>query len=239
MSSLTGNLISATYQSLLKVGTNNTASATMQPITDGLGNTTSLALSTTAAKITGSIAIVNPASTSSFSVLGHESLLVNSKDGTIGTFTDMHGISLFSGSNFIDITINGTEFENNASGSLISVANASGDPFTVVKFENYNNFVSGTLTVTAPLAVTSGSQITGSLIVSQNITGSGLKLTGSIAMQATGSIKLAGQLSFNAGQGTFVLPSQSSPAPVVGSAYFSGSALYIYNGSSYVSVALA
>ena len=55
----------------------------------------------------------------------------------------------------------------------------------------------------------------------------------------TGSIILAGRLSFNAGQGTFVLPSQSSPSPVVGSAYFSGSVLYIYNGTTYLSVALS
>lgn len=55
----------------------------------------------------------------------------------------------------------------------------------------------------------------------------------------TGSITLAGRLSFNAGQGTFVLPSQSSPSPVVGSAYFSGSVLYIYNGTTYLSVALS
>ena len=239
MSSLTGNLISATYQSLLKVGTNNTASATMQPITDGLGNTTALALSTTAAKITGSVAIVQPANTASFSLLGAESLLVNSKNGLVGTFTDMHGISLFSGSNFIDITINGTNFENNASGSLISVANASGNPFTVVQFENHDNFVSGTISITAPLRLTSGSQVTGSINTTGTVTTTGLNLTGSVAVQATGSIVLSGKLSFDNGQGNFVFPASPAPVPVVGSAYFSGSALHIYNGSSYVSVALA
>jgi hypothetical protein len=239
MASLTGNLISDTYQSLLKVGNNSTASAAMLPITDGLGNTTALALSTTAVKITGSIVIVNPNSTSSFSVLGHENLLVNNKAGTIGVYTDMHGISVFSGSNFIDITVNGTDFQNNAAGSLISVANASGDPFTVVQFENYNTFVSGTLSITAPLRATSGSIITGSLIVTETIAGSGLDITGSIAVQATGSINLNGVLSFT--EGAFILPTTPAPIPVVGSAYFeptSGS-LYIYNGSTYLSVALS
>ena len=55
----------------------------------------------------------------------------------------------------------------------------------------------------------------------------------------TGSIVLAGKLSFNAGQGNFVFPSQTPPVPVVGSAYFNGSALYIYNGSSWLTASLS
>lgn len=57
MSSLTGNLISSTYPSLLKVGTNNTASANLNNITDGVGNNTSLFVSTAGAAISGSFTV--------------------------------------------------------------------------------------------------------------------------------------------------------------------------------------
>lgn len=57
MSSLTGNLISSTYPSLLKVGTNNTVSANLNNITDGVGNNTSLFISTAGAAISGSFTV--------------------------------------------------------------------------------------------------------------------------------------------------------------------------------------
>ena len=47
MSSLTGSTISSTYQSLLKIDGNNTLSATLRNITDGVGNITPLSMSTT------------------------------------------------------------------------------------------------------------------------------------------------------------------------------------------------
>lgn len=167
MSSLTGNLISSTYQSLLKVGTNNTASANLNNVTDGAGNATGLFVSTTGTAVSGSFTV---------------------------------------------------------SGSMI---------------------VSGTLAATSSNAITSSYAITSSLAVSASNANflDGLDstaftlLSGSNVM--TGSITLSGKLSFNAGQGNFVFPSQPAPVPAVGSAYFSGSALYIYNGTSYLSVALA
>ena len=57
MASLNGNLISSTYQSLLKIGTNNTASANLNNVTDGSGNTTSLYISTAATAISGSFTV--------------------------------------------------------------------------------------------------------------------------------------------------------------------------------------
>ena len=46
MASLTGNSISTTYPSLIKVGDNGTLSATLQSITDGAGNATGISLNT-------------------------------------------------------------------------------------------------------------------------------------------------------------------------------------------------
>lgn len=47
MSTLTGSTISTTYQSLLKIDGNNTLSATIRNISDGVGNITPLSMSTT------------------------------------------------------------------------------------------------------------------------------------------------------------------------------------------------
>ena len=58
MASLNGNLISSTYQSLLKIGTNNTASVNLNNVTDGLGNVTGLYVSTTATAVSGTFAVL-------------------------------------------------------------------------------------------------------------------------------------------------------------------------------------
>lgn len=58
MASLTGNLISSTYQSILKIGTNNTASANLNNVTDGLGNVTGLYVSTAATAVSGTFAVL-------------------------------------------------------------------------------------------------------------------------------------------------------------------------------------
>ena len=161
MSSLTGNLISSTYQSLLKIVTNNTASANLNNITDGAGNATALSLSTTTGSIAGDLIVT----------------------GTIhGTTTTALTASYIA-----------------TASSAVSASNA-----------NYLDGIDSTA-----FMVKSGSNI------------------------VTGSITLAGTLTFNAGQGNFILPSQTPPVPTVGSAYFSGSALYIYNGTSWLSTTLS
>jgi hypothetical protein len=58
MASLNGNLISSTYQSLLKVGTNNTASANLNNVTDVLGNVTGLYVSTATTAVSGTFAVL-------------------------------------------------------------------------------------------------------------------------------------------------------------------------------------
>lgn len=58
MASLTGNLISSTYQSILKIGTNNTASANLNNVTDGAGNVTGLYVSTATTAVSGTFAVL-------------------------------------------------------------------------------------------------------------------------------------------------------------------------------------
>ncbi len=57
MASLTGQTISSTYDSLLKVSDNEPLTATLKQITDGLGNNSALSLSTADAQITGDLVI--------------------------------------------------------------------------------------------------------------------------------------------------------------------------------------
>jgi hypothetical protein len=58
MASLTGNLISSTYQSILKTGTNSPVSTSLDNITDGLGNATGLFVSTTTTAVSGTFAVL-------------------------------------------------------------------------------------------------------------------------------------------------------------------------------------
>ena len=57
MASLTGQTISSTYDSLLKVTDNGPLNSSLKTITDGLGNSSSLQLSTIAAYITGGLTV--------------------------------------------------------------------------------------------------------------------------------------------------------------------------------------
>jgi hypothetical protein len=58
MASLNGNLISSTYQSLLKTGTNSPVSTSLVNITDGSGNATGLYLSTTTTAVNGTFTVL-------------------------------------------------------------------------------------------------------------------------------------------------------------------------------------
>lgn len=155
MSSLTGNLISSTYQSLLKVATNNTASTNLSNITDGVGNATVLSLSTTTGSIAGDLIVTGVI------------------HGTVTTALTASYVATAS--------------------SAVSASNA-----------NYLDGLNSTAFV-----VNSGSN------------------------SMTGSITLDGQLSFDAGNGTLVLPTIPAPIPVLGSIYTDGTALFVYDGSNY------
>jgi hypothetical protein len=55
--SLTGLTPATTYDALIKVGDNGTLSGTLKTLSDGLGNDSSLSLSTTAASLSGTLAV--------------------------------------------------------------------------------------------------------------------------------------------------------------------------------------
>jgi hypothetical protein len=164
MSSLTGNLISSTYQSILKIGTNNTASANLNNVTDGVGNATGLFVSTAETAVSGSFTV-----TGSMTVSG--TLAATSSNAISASYAVSSSLA-------------------------VSASNA--------------NFLDG-LDSTA-FVLKSGSNV------------------------MTGSIILDGQLSFNNGQGTLVLPANTAPIPTVGSTYYNGSTLYVYNGSQYIQI---
>jgi hypothetical protein len=218
MASLTGNLISTSYLGLLKTVDNAAITSTLKDITDGSGNATALSLSTNTVEVSGSLQVTGSVVVDSFpdgtvATLLPQSLVVGNLTGSVGTYIDMHGISLFSGSNFIDITVDGINFEDYVSGSLIAVSNNIGNPTTIVQFQNYNNWTNGTIDINVPMNFHSSSVISGSV-----------KVTGSLVLTSNS---------------TFVLPLLPAASPVVGSAYFSGNTLFIYNGTAYKSASLA
>ena len=224
MASLTGNLISTSYPGLLKTVDNATITSTLKDITDGNGNATALSLSTNTVEISGSLQVTGSVVVDSFpdgtvATLLPQSLVVGNLAGNIGTYVDMHGISLYSGSNFIDITVDGANFEDYVSGSLIAVSNNIGNPAVIIQFQNRDNWTDGNIDINVPMNFHSSSVISGSV----NVTGS-VKVTGSLVLTSNS---------------TFVLPLLPAAAPVVGSAYFSGNTLFIYNGTAYKSASLA
>lgn len=233
MSSLTGNLISSTYQGLLKTVDNGNITSSFKNITDGDGNPTALSLATNNVTISGSVNITGSqlvlidGGTEHTTITG-ANVLVADHSVDVGSFIDLHGVELYSGSNFIDITVNGIVFGDNASGSVVAVSDNNGTPVAVMGFQNHDNWVDGTVSILTPLQAKSGLQATGSIHVNG---------TGSVNL--SGSLQMNGNLTFTPGTSNFVFPSTPAPIPVVGSAYFSGSALYIYDGATYKSVVLS
>lgn len=248
MSSLTGNLISSTYPSLLKTSGNIALSGSLVRITDGLGNLSPLALST------GSVAVYGSSSFSGSVTIDYQDADQNSLYIAGGIIAGIEGYLNPSDGGYTRIVHNDT-----VNGGMTVVR-----PTTV---DNVNrNFATNTFYISTVAPAGSGSiyiqpgtqdklvirgsntvsgsrnvpvQVTGSINTTGTVTSTGLDLTGSIALQGTGSITLAGTLAFNAGEGNFVLPSQTPPIPVVGSAYFSGNTLYIYDGTNWLSTTLS
>ena len=57
MSSLTGNPIASTYQSLIKIADNSTVGSSLENLTDGLGNQTALWVANQVAAVSGSLTV--------------------------------------------------------------------------------------------------------------------------------------------------------------------------------------
>lgn len=168
MSSLTGNLISSTYQSILKITTNNTASANLNNVTDGKGNATGLFVSTTGTAISGS-----------FTVTG--SMIVS---GTL------------------------TATSSNATSASYALSSSFAQTASFV-----TNAITLNSTASAIFAITGSNTFTGTQVVS-------------------GSLRLFESASFT-------LPTSQPATAVAGTAFFSGSFLYIYNGTTYKSASLS
>lgn len=77
MASLTGTKIKDTYDALLKVSDNGALDGTLQTITDGLGNNSSLSLSTAGASVTGTLAVSGAATLSSDVYVGNDIYVAN------------------------------------------------------------------------------------------------------------------------------------------------------------------
>ena len=183
MSSLTGNLISSTYQSLLKIGTNNTASANPNNVTDGDGNNTALFVSTAGVAISGSFTV-----TGSMIVSG--TLAATSSNATSASYA-------VSSSNAVS-----SSFAQTA--SFITTAQTA---------SFVTNAITLNSTASAIFAITGSNTFTGTQVVS-------------------GSLRLFESASFT-------LPTSQPATAVAGTAFFSGSFLYIYNGSVYKSASFS
>lgn len=228
MASLTGNLISSTYQGLLKTVDNGNITAPFKNITDGDGNATALSLGINDARFTGSIEVTGSSITISDGIrpahttLTTGTVTVENHEAVIGSYMDLYGMEFYSGSNFLDITVAGNAFGENRDGGVIAVSNNIGEAIAVIGFQNHDDWTDGTVSILTPLQAQSGLQVTGSL---------NIKSTGSVNL--SGSIEMNGNLSFMPGTSAFIFPIEPAPIPTLGSAYFDGTALYIYDGSDY------
>jgi len=218
MSSLTGNLISNSYQGLLKTSESVAISASLAPVTDGLGNKTAIYLSTNTLAVSSSLGAT---------ILTPNNFTVETADQLAGVYADIHGLQLFSGSRFLDITVDGTGFNTYVAGTLIAVSDNLGNPAAVAQFQNYDTWTDGTVTVNTPLQLGSGSRITGSLSVTGSTT-----LKGPVTV--SGSTLISGSLKFSTSS-SFSFPVIPPANPVAGTAYFSAGYLYIYSGTAYIS----
>jgi len=167
MASLTGNLISSTYQSILKIGTNNTASANLNNVTDGAGNATGLYVSTATTAVSGTLAVL--------------------------------------GSMTVSGTLSATS--SNATSASYALSSSFAVSSSFAASANNANLLDG-LDSTV-FATTGSNTFTGTQVVS-------------------GSLRLFESASFT-------LPTSQPATAVAGTAFFSGSFLYIYNGTAYKS----
>lgn len=264
MAALTGNLISDSYLGLLKTVDNGIVTSSFKNITDGGGNPTALYLTTTNVKISGSLQVTGSQLTLGDSTTEHTTItpanvVVADHVDQIGSYIDLRGIEVYSGSNFIDITVDAYNFGDNASGSVIAVSDGTGTPVSVIGFENHDNWVDGTVSILTPFQARANAQVTGSLKVSGSIvtltgiTGSllgtatnaaALNSTSSAIFATTGSNTFTGTQTVSGSlrmyeSASFVLPSSQPSSLVKGTTFFSGSFLYIYDGFAFKSASLS
>ena len=112
--------------------------------------------------------------------------------------------------------------------------------------------VLGSLIATSSLATTSSYSVSSSLAVSSSFTVSASYATNALTLNSTASglFAITGSNTFTGSQvisgslrmsqsSSFTLPTLQPTSPVAGTAFFSGSHLYIYNGSAFVSASFS
>ena len=144
-STLTGQIVAETYDSLLKVTDNNTITGTKKRITDGFGNDTPLLLSSTDVQIDGNLLL--PGTTSQY-VRG---------DGSFATFTDtgLTSVGLTLGSSGTDASVSGSPLTSNGAITL-NLPTASATNRGLLSSTDWSTFNSkeSVLTFSSPLSRT-------------------------------------------------------------------------------------
>jgi hypothetical protein len=169
MASLTGNLISSTYQSILKIGTNNTASANLNNVTDGAGNVTGLYVSTATTAVSGTLAVLGNmtvsgvlAATSSNATSASYAANADLLDGRNSTVFATTGSNILVG----DQTVSGSIIPGGLTYDLGSLQN----PWQELYVSTGSvNFVNNGVVVSTLGVGTNGTQISGSLVVSGSV----------------------------------------------------------------------
>ena len=182
MSSLNGNLISSTYQSLIKTSNNLAITGSVQ-LSDGNGNDIPMTVSTTAIIITGSL--LGTAATASFVTTAQTASYV------------LNAIS--------------SSFAQTA--SFVTTAQTASFVATSQTASIATNAITLNSTASAIFAITGSNTFTGTQVVS-------------------GSLRLFQSASFT-------LPTSQPATAVAGNAFFSGSFLYIFDGSVYRSASFS
>jgi len=150
MGSLSNLYISQSYQSLIHLGTNNTASANLIELEDGLGNGIGISVNTAGdLKVNGIL---------SASIITDLSQSINSLNGLTGSYATT-GSNIFNGNQTVngDVQVNGTlsatEIHTLIESSSIESKSASVD----ISISNLNSFSSSQLTKDSTLAIVTGS----------------------------------------------------------------------------------
>jgi hypothetical protein len=145
------------------------------------------------------------------SVTASNSLRVSGSTTMVGSGSTILSIDGSSGRLF--------SVDDSLSGSLFSVNTAAGLPVMEAFSDN---------------TVRIGQYGTQALFVSKSRVGIGKETQINSILDVSGSVSITGSLSIWV-SGSFVLPLTASATPVVGSAYWSGSFLFVYNGTTYLS----
>jgi hypothetical protein len=162
-STLTGQIVAETYDSLLKVTDNNVITGTKKRITDGFGNDTPLLLSSTDVQIDGNFLL--PGTTSQY-VRG---------DGSLATFSGgLTSVGLTLGSTGTDASVSGSPLTSNGAITL-NLPTASATNRGLLSSTDWSTFNSkqGTLTLTTT-GSSGASTLVGSTLNIPNYTLSGL-----------------------------------------------------------------